>query len=141
MIFRLSAWLAAGAIISTAAAGTWRADIEPTGGSTVKGMATVEAADSMTAKAHISISGAKEGDVLPWHVHSGTCDNAGPPIGTASAYQPLTVGADGNAMGDATMSVAPSDSASYVVNVHRSASDMSVIACGLLKNGQTTTPQ
>lgn len=33
------------------------------------------------------------------------------------------------------------DSASYVVNVHRLASDMSVIACGLLENGQSTTPQ
>ncbi len=86
MISKLSAWLVAGALASTAAAGTWRAQIEPTGDATVKGMATVEASDSSSAKAHISISGAKEGDVLPWHVHSGTCDNAGPPIGDASAY-------------------------------------------------------
>lgn len=141
MIAKLSAWLVAGALASTAVAGTWRAQIEPTGDSTVKGMATVEANDSTSAKAHISISGAKEGDVLPWHVHSGTCENAGPPIGDASAYKPIAVGADGNAMGEATMSVVPSDSASYVVNVHRSASDMSVIACGLLKNGQSATPQ
>lgn len=141
MIAKLSAWLVAGAIASAGVAGKWRAQIEPTGESTVKGMATVEATDSASAKAHISVSGAKEGDVLPWHVHSGTCDNAGPPVGTASAYTPLTVGADGSAMGDATMTVAPSDSASYVVNVHRSASDMAVIACGLLKNGESTTPQ
>jgi hypothetical protein len=85
MIVKLSARLVAGVIASAGVAGTWRAQIEPTGQSTIKGMATVEAADSASAKAHISISGAKEGDVLPWHVHSGTCDNAGPPIGDASA--------------------------------------------------------
>lgn len=141
MVFKLSAWLAAGALISTAAAGTWRAELSPTGESTVKGTATVEAADSTGAMAHISISGAKQGDVLPWHVHSGTCDNAGPPIGDASAYKPLSVGADGNAMGEAKITVVPADSASYSVNVHRSASDESVIACGVLKNGQPTTPQ
>ncbi len=137
MIVKLSALLVAGAIASVGVAGSWRAQIEPIGESTVKGMATVEATDSTSAKAHISISGAKAGDVLPWHVHSGTCGNSGPPIGMASAYKPLTVGADGSAMEEATMSVAPSDSASYVVNVHRSASDMSVISCGLLKSGET----
>lgn len=140
MIAKLSAWLVVGAMTATAATGKWTANLEPKEGSMVKGSAQVEAKDSTGATARISIEGGKEGEQLPWHVHSGTCENAGPPVGGGDAYKPLTVGSDGRAEAEAMVTATFSDSGSYAVNVHRSPSDKTVISCGTLSGGTVPTP-
>lgn len=140
MIAKLSAWLVVGAVTATAATGKWTAQLEPKGDAMIKGSAQVETTDSTSATARISIEGGKEGTQHPWHVHTGTCDNAGPPLGGAASYTPLTVGSDGRAEGQATVTAAFSDSGSYAVNVHRSTSDNTVISCGTLRGGSIPTP-
>src|SRR5688572_2261014 len=40
----------------------------------------------------ITLSGARSGAMLPWHLHDGTCDTGGPIVGPASAYAALVVG-------------------------------------------------
>jgi hypothetical protein len=141
MIAKLSAWLVVGAMTATAATGKWTAQLEPKGDAMIKGSAQVESTDSASVSARISVEGGKEGEQLPWHVHTGTCDNSGPPIGGAAAYKPLTIGSDGRAESEAMVSVTLSDSASYAVNVHRSPSDNTVISCGTLRGGSIPTPQ
>jgi len=141
MIAKLSAWLVVGAMTATAATGKWTAQLEPKGDAMIKGSAMVEATDSTSASARISVEGGKAGEQLPWHVHTGTCDNAGPPLGGDAAYTPLTIGSDGKAEGEAKVTATLSDSATYAVNVHRSTSDHTVISCGTLRVGSIPTPQ
>jgi len=141
MIAKLSAWLVVGAMTATAVTGKWSAQLEPKGGSMIKGSAHVETTDSTGASARIGIEGGKEGEQLPWHVHSGTCENSGPPMGDAVAYKPLIVGSEGRADSEVMLTAAFSDSGSYVVNVHRSPSDKTVISCGTLRGGSIPTPQ
>jgi hypothetical protein len=81
----------------------------------------------------IALSNATSGGVHPWHVHQGRCGDNGPIVGSASAYKALTVGSDGQAHENASLSMQLPQSGNYYVNVHAQSSNMSVIiACGNL---------
>ena len=82
---------------------------------------------------NIRIKGGKAGESNPWHVHSGGCDSSGAVLGDPSRYTPIIIGSDGT--GDVTTRVRSvlTVGVAYSVNVHRSPSDMGVIACGNLR--------
>lgn len=127
------------AVLTAAAAHfspAWTAKLSPVGGSNVSGSATVTATTPDSATASLSITGAKAGQ-YPWHVHSGKCGSGGSPVGSASAYPPLTVQSSGQGTAQATIAFKPVDGTPYSVNVHKSMSDMAPIACGDLTNGAT----
>ena len=111
----------------------WSATLRPQNGSTVSGTATAQpiAGDSMVVT--IRIKGAKAGDSNPWHVHSGGCDSSGAVIGDPSRYAPMTIATDQSAEATARVKALLTLGVPYSINVHRSSSDMSVIACGNLR--------
>lgn len=111
----------------------WSSTISPVGGSGVSGTGVAHVRDELT-HAGVSIRGAQSGSVHPWHVHEGRCSDANPPIvGPASAYPPLNVGAGGTARADANLAgIELNEAKNYIINVHRSPSDLTVIACGAL---------
>ena len=111
----------------------WSATLRPQNGSTVSGTATAQpvAGDSLVVT--IKIRGTKAGDSNPWHVHSGGCDSSGAVLGDPSRYAPLTIGADQSAETTARVKALLTLGVPYSINVHRSPSDLSVIACGNLR--------
>jgi hypothetical protein len=129
--------------VATAASANWKATLDPIGGSGVSGKATVAAPraagvgtdnDKARLHANVRIKGAHAGDTHPWHVHSGTCGDANAPVlGSANDYSPITVTGAGEGHAVAHLDVTLSPGGTYLVNVHRSATDLTVIACGALK--------
>jgi hypothetical protein len=111
----------------------WSATLRPQNGSTVSGSATALpiAGDSLVVT--LKIKGAKAGDTNPWHVHSGGCDSSGAVLGDPSRYAPMTIGTDQSAETTARVKALLTIGVPYSINVHRSPSDMSVIACGNLR--------
>jgi hypothetical protein len=66
-------------------------------------------------------------------VHQGRCGDNGPVVGSAGAYKALSVGSNGQASENASLSMELPMSGNYYVNVHASASNMStIISCGNL---------
>lgn len=122
----------AAAATTTLSLKEWSAMLQPQNGSTVSGTATVQALVGDSVAVTIRVKGAKTGDVNPWHVHSGGCDSSGAIIGDASRYAPMTIDGD---MGEATARIKTvfTVGVPYSINVHRSAADMGVIACGNLR--------
>jgi hypothetical protein len=138
----------------------WTATLSPVGGSNVSGTATVDVPDAGMAKpdqappagaydsakkagpapggesarASVTISGAKEGE-YPWHVHTGKCGSPGPPVGGENAYTPIKVSADGKGTAQANISAKLTPGTDYSVNVHKSKTDKAVISCGDLQSG------
>ena len=139
---------------------SWTATLSPVGGSAVSGTATVDVPDAGMAKpdqappagaydsakkaapapapggesarASITISGAKEGE-YPWRVISGKCGSNGPAVGSESAYSPIKVSADGKGTAQANISFKPTPGTDYSVNVQNK--DKAVISCGDLQGG------
>ena len=115
----------------------WSAQLSSRAGTTVQGSATsrsVGFGGAGTATASIDVRGATVGARHPWHVHSGTCATGGPIVGEANDYPLLEIGTDGTDEATAGIEAGMSDEQSYHVNVHRSASDLTVIACGDLRD-------
>lgn len=111
----------------------WSATLRPQNGSTVSGTATAQPVTGDSLVVTIKIKGAKAGDSNPWHVHSGGCDSSGAVIGDPSRYAPMTIGTDQAAEATARVKALLTLGVPYSINVHRSSSDMSVIACGNLR--------
>lgn len=124
----------------------WKTDLKPVGDSQIVGEASVAvstdmksmtdttkaAAPGVTAK--VNIKGAKDGDVHPWHVHAGACGSPDAPIvGTAKEYEAIKVGSTGEGSATAKVSAQLSETGQYLVNVHKSPDDMTVVSCGQLK--------
>lgn len=111
----------------------WSAMIRPQNGSTVSGtaMAQPQTGDSLVVT--IRIKGGKAGDVNPWHLHSGGCDSSGAVLGDPSRYAPMTIGADQAAEATARVKAVLTVGVPYSINVHRSPSDLGVIACGNMR--------
>jgi hypothetical protein len=131
---------AAGGVVALAATAVivfafkeWSAMIRPVDGSTVSGTATAVPRSGDTLDVNIRIKGGKIGDTHPWHLHSGGCDSSGAVLGDPSRYQPMPVSP--MQTGEATAHVVTrlTVGVPYSVNVHRSTSDMGVIACGNLR--------
>ena len=111
----------------------WSAVISPLKGSTVSGTATAAPHAGDTLVVNIRIKGSKSGEVNPWHVHSGGCDSSGAVLGDPSRYAPMTIGTDHTGQTTARIKAMLTIGVPYSVNVHRSQSDMAVIACGNLR--------
>ena len=108
------------------------AQLSPTTGNQVSGSANAVTAVGETAVT-IEIENGSPGARHPWHVHTGTCGNAGPPVGGGSNYPVLEVDGDGEIRAVATIPVELEDDAQYVVNVHQSPQAMgTIISCGPL---------
>ena len=140
----------AAALAGTIAVGhSWKASLSPVGESTVSGEATVtsdtpptDTTQPATLNASINVKGGKSGDALPWHVHSGTCGTRSAPIvGSASDYAPITVGEGGDGTASAKLTTPLAPNGQYIVNVHKSKDDLSVISCGALKAETMPVPQ
>lgn len=111
---------------------SWRGTLSPVGGSGVSGTATAREMGSAT-HATVNIQGPRSGGVHPWHIHEGRCGDANAPIvGPASAYPPLSVGANGTATAQAHVSVELNEATPYIVNVHASPDDLTVVSCGVI---------
>ena len=119
--------------ILTATFKEWSAVIRPLNGSTVSGTATATPHDGDSLVVNIRVKGGKTGESNPWHVHSGGCDSSGAVLGDPSRYTPMTIGADGSGEATARVKTMLTVGVPYSVNVHRSPSDMGVIACGNLR--------
>jgi hypothetical protein len=144
--FKIAAGVAA--IAALGAVKEWKTDLTPVGDSKVVGEAVVTPAmgaksmtdtaappaTGLTAKVHIK--GGAEGESLPWHVHAGTCGSPDAPIvGDAKDYEPIKVGGGGEGNATATVKAQLADSGQYLVNVHKSPDDLTVVSCGQLKRG------
>lgn len=112
---------------------TWIATIKASDGTQLTGLARVEAMGADSSRASIEVSGAKAGSVLPWHIHKGGCGAKGTIMADAKAYPPIMVGPDGSGSSRATLAAQPTTPSGYAVQVHRSATEMTPIACGALE--------
>jgi hypothetical protein len=122
---------------------TWRATLVPpeppnpsstTGSTAVGGTATVTSAGKQKTRADVHVANAKPGSVHPWHIHKGTCGHDQGIVGPPKAYTPLHIGADGEGEVAVTLPFATPTTGEYMVNVHKSASDLkTIVACGNLQ--------
>jgi hypothetical protein len=119
-------------------AGTrWAASLTPRDGSGVTGVVSARVTGIDQLDVDVSVAGAPPGRIHPWHVHRGTCDADQGIVGPPAAYPPLATGGDGRARLLATVPVTFERGQPYVVDVHRSSSEMRVVvACGLLEVGE-----
>lgn len=113
--------------------GDWETSLSSTAGSAVRGSAKAQSVGVGTG-VNISIEGAAASAQHPWHVHTGTCASGGGIVGSATAYPVLTAGVGGTASANTSIGVALRENERYHVNVHRSTTDLTVIACGNLSN-------
>ena len=80
----------------------------------------------------VTLQGGTPSAVHPWMVHEGTCAMPGAPVGASSQYTPLTFGSDARATVNVTLAERLNEAKDYIVAVHASQSDMTVVACGNL---------
>jgi hypothetical protein len=89
--------------------------------------------DSLRVRAHVSITNAVPGGRHPWHVHLGRCGNDEGILGPAEAYDPLSVGDNGEAESTAELDIPVPRQGQYFITVHASANTMgTTLACGNL---------
>ncbi len=113
----------------------WESTIEPTQGYGVNGEAALRALPGNRTFVSVELSDGNPGDQLPWHVHVGTCGSGGSVYGDPSAYPVMTVGADGSAHAEATISKSLAAGDEYYINIHKSPSEMqTIVACGGVKS-------
>jgi hypothetical protein len=111
----------------------WSAMLRPLDGSTVSGTATASPRTGDTLEVKIRIKGGAVGESLPWHLHSGGCDSSGAVLGDPARYQPVRITPEGKGEASAHVQIRLALGVAYSINVHRSASDVKVIACGNLR--------
>ncbi len=119
-------------MLETDAFQEWDAVLEANPGFAVRGSARANSGFGQTATA-VSIAGAPDRGVHPWHIHAGSCGSDGPIVGDAGAYPALSVGSDGTADESAQLDVELMSDADYYVNIHASPNDLgTIVACGRL---------
>jgi hypothetical protein len=109
----------------------WRATANPTGNTGPNGEAIVRGGASATT-IHVDLDGGEAGATYPWHIHSGNCGDASPPVvGAAEAYPPIQVGSGGEGDAEATIDTTLDPNGDYILNVHLSPARLdSIVACG-----------
>ena len=112
---------------------SWRAATNPPGGSGPNAEAIVRGGAEGTT-VHIDLDGGEPGATYPWHIHSGDCGDAQPPVvGAAAAYPPIQVGDDGEGDAVATIGETLDPDGNYIVNVHQSPTQLdTIVSCGEL---------
>lgn len=90
---------------------------------------------------HVDLDSGESGATYPWHIHSGNCGDASPPVvGAAEAYPPIQVGSGGEGDAEATIDATLDPDADYILNVHLSPARLdSIVACGELV--QSSSPE
>ena len=120
----------------------WRAAAEPPGGGPGPNAEAIVRGGAEGTHVFIDLDGGEAEAIYPWHIHSGECGDAQPPIvGSASAYSPIHVAAGDGGEGDAEASidVALDAGADYIINVHLSPTQLdSIVACGELVQSSAT---
>lgn len=112
----------------------WMANLQPVGTSTVSGTANVSAGDgNQQTRVTINIAGADPGTILPWHIHRGQCGSNQGIHGDPRAYPGISAGQQGTAELHVVLPIEPPAGGNFMINVHRSPSDMrTIVACGNL---------
>ncbi len=108
---------------------------ELVGATEVRGTGWMVAADqdSDETRAQVTIMNAVPGGEHPWHVHVGRCGNDQGIFGPPEAYDPLSVGGNGQAESTAELPVPVPTSGQYFIDVHASPNNMgTIVACGNL---------
>lgn len=121
------------AVAMPTAAKDWAANLAPLGESTVRGTATVSTLPGDSLAIAVMIENAGMGDEHPWHLHSGSCPRSGAVIGAESSYPLIRVTDDRTGSASARVAAVLHEGSTYSINVHRSASDHTAIACGDLQ--------
>lgn len=126
--------LAIAATLSVSAALTnWTAVLTGVDGSPVAGTAVVAAVTPDSLRASVRVTGAQAGAEYPWMVHRGTCGANGAVFGNVEQYPNIQVGQDGTGQATALLAMAVPAEGDYSVHVHKSTTDLALIACGTLK--------
>lgn len=115
----------------------WNAQLAPTPASkapNIGGYALMGGAEAGKTRVQVNLSRAQSGVEMPWHLHRGSCGNDQGIVGDPAKYLPLATASDGSATGVAVLDVPVPTDGEYMVNVHASALDMTVVACGNLKS-------
>jgi hypothetical protein len=109
----------------------WRATANPTGNTGPNAEAIVRGGASATT-IHVDLDGGEPGATYPWHIHSGNCGDASPPVvGAAEAYPPIQVGSGGEGDAEATIDTTLDPDGDYILNVHLSPARLdSIVSCG-----------
>jgi hypothetical protein len=118
----------------------WRATANPTGNAGPNAEAMVRGGANATT-IHVDLDGGESGATYPWHIHSGNCGDAQPPVvGAAEAYPPIQVEEGGEGDAEATIDATLDPNGDYILNVHLSPARLdSIVACGEL--AQSTSPE
>ena len=118
----------------------WRATANPTGNAGPNAEAMIRGGANATT-VHVDLDGGESGATYPWHIHSGNCGDAQPPVvGAADAYPPIQVGDGGEGDAEATIDATLDPDADYILNVHLSPARLdSIVACGELV--QSSSPE
>ena len=118
----------------------WRATAGPTGNMGPNAEAIVRGGERATT-VHVDLDGGESGATYPWHIHSGNCGDAQPPIvGAAEAYPPIQVADGGEGDAEATIDATLDPGGDYILNVHLSPARLdSIVSCGELV--QSSSPE
>ena len=129
-----AALVATSSALALSASPHWMGTLEGKEGMKTTGSAMMMASsDGKATEVTIELKGETPSATRPWHVHSGTCAKAGPPLGGMKPYTPITMDAKGTGVSKATLAIVVPDTGSYNVNIHESATNMSkIVACGNL---------
>jgi hypothetical protein len=116
----------------------WRATANPTGNAGPNAEAIVRGGASATT-IHVDLDGGEAGATYPWHIHSGNCGDASPPVvGAASEYPPIQVGSGGEGDAEATIDTTLDPDGDYILNVHLSPARLdSIVSCGELAHSSS----
>lgn len=118
----------------------WRAAANPAGDMGPNAEAIVRGGASATT-VHVDLDGGEAGATYPWHIHSGNCGDAQPPVvGAADAYPPIQVRDSGEGDAEATIDTTLDPDGDYILNIHLSPARLdSIVACGELV--QSSSPE
>ena len=118
----------------------WRATANPIGNAGPNAEAIVRGGARATT-IHVDLDSGESGATYPWHIHSGDCGDAQPPVvGAAEAYPPSQVGGGGEGDAEATIDATLDPEGDYILNVHLSPARLdSIVACGELV--QSSSPE
>ncbi len=118
----------------------FRAAANPTGNAGPNAEAIVRGGATATT-IHVDLDSGEPGATYPWHIHSGECGDASPPIvGAAEAYSPIQVQDDGEGDSEATIDTTLDPDGDYILNVHLSPARLdSIVSCGELV--QSSAPE
>lgn len=125
----------AGAASTSISGAESRHTLSPVGSNTVGGtIAVAPGAAPGTTTVTLTLTGAMPGAIYPWHFHSGACGGVGSGaiIGSPASYTAIGTRGDGTSLLVQTLPFDLPPGGVYA-NVHRSPSDLSVVACGNVK--------